>query len=204
LALTRVGFDSVISGGVGLAESTGLVLVAVVVGSLIYSLHCAFLQCPISGLMMLFHESKHPDCNLLKRFKTVLKRWKIVFDYDLNIEKNYDRDYARWIRRCNYPNFQASFDKWASQAHFLYGCGWAIMVGAIIGRYLSHAVRGHGWQYFFFGVEGRVTFCLLLVLSVLSLFGALIQDYALYYYDKKLMTDFHSEPHKTKSTDDEA
>jgi hypothetical protein len=115
-----------------------------------------------------------------------------VFDYDFLIEKNYDRDYRRWVRRCNYPKFQASFDKWASQVHFLYGCGWAIMFGTIIGRYLSDADDGYR------------TFWFLLIVSILCLIGALVQDYALYYYDHKLMTDFHSQlpAHKTRPKDD--
>jgi hypothetical protein len=182
MALTRVGFDSTISGGVGLAESTGLAFVAVIVGSLIYSLHCALFQCPIAWLMTYFHDHKRPAFKLSKFLSA-------VFHYDSLIAKNYQRDYRRWIRRCFYPDFQRSFDKWASQVHFLYGCGWAIMIGAFIGRHLSHAVRSHVWYYCFIAAEGRTTFYGLFFVSILSLLGALIQDYALYCYDRRLMTD---------------
>jgi hypothetical protein len=197
LAITRVGFDSAISSGVGLAESTGLALVAVVIGSLIYSLHCALIQCHIAWLMTLIHDRKRPAYKLSRYLFT-------VFHYDLLIAKNFKRDYRRWVRRCYYPAFQANFDKWASQVHFLYGCGWAIMIGAFIGRFLSHAVRGQAWCSCFTATEGRKTFYCLLIVSILSLLGALVQDYALYFYDRKLMTDFHSMPHNTKLKDDVA
>jgi hypothetical protein len=187
LTLTHVGFDSAISSGVGLTESTGLALVAVVIGSLIYSLHCAWLQVIIAWLMT-----------------SILDRKLRAFNYNSIIAENFERDYPRWVRRCNYPSFQSSFDKWASQVHFLYGCGWAIMIGTFIGRYLSHAVRGHAWYFCFAATKGSKTFYWLLIVSVLSLLGALVQDYALYYYDRKLMTDFHSKLHKTKPTDEMA
>src|SRR5271155_3965274 len=75
-ALTRVGFDSAIPSG-GLAESTGLALVAVVIGSLIYCLHCAYFQYPIAFLMKWIHDWKFPDYRLL-------------------IVDNYVRDTQRW------------------------------------------------------------------------------------------------------------
>lgn len=191
LALTRFGFDSALSGDVGLADGAGLALVAMVVGSFIYALHRALLHRPIAWFMMRCLDRKHPMRALPKS--------------DSFLIKTYKRDYERWVRRSNHPNFQRNMDIWSSQIHFLYGCAWAIGAGAVIGRLLSPAIRGHDWCYFLFAVEGRSTFYLLVFVSLLSLLGALFQDYIAHYYDRRLLTtDVSKDLHEPKPTDESA
>lgn len=158
LTLARVGFDSAIRRGISFSEGTGLALIALVIGSFIYSIHRALLHRRIAWLLIWILERKHPDLSMSEPF----------------LRKIYKRDLARWKRRHNYPMFQRNMDTWSSQILFLYGCGWAILVGAIIGHRSS-------------SVAGNCTFWLLLLLSLVSLFAAGFQDYIAHYYDCKLM-----------------
>ncbi|MDZ4406234.1 hypothetical protein [Prosthecobacter sp.] len=191
LALTRTGFDAALSGGVGLSEGTGLALVAMVAGSFIYTLHRALLHRPIVQFIRWCLDHQYPTPALPKS--------------DSFLINTYKRDYVRWVRRSKHPNFQRNMDLWSSQIHFLYGCAWAIGAGAVIGRLLSPAIRGHDWHYLLFAVEGRATFYLLVLVSLLSLLGALFQDYIAQYYDRTLLTtDVSKDLHEPKPTDEPA
>jgi hypothetical protein len=158
LTLACGGFDCAKPGGTSFAEGTGLALVALVIGSFIYSIHRALLHRSIAWLLIRILERNHPDLSMSEPF----------------LRKIYKRDLARWKRRHNYPMFQRNMDTWSSQILFLYGCGWAILLGAIIGH-LSSPGAGNG------------TFWLLLLLSLVSLLAAGFQDYIAHYYDCKLM-----------------
>ncbi len=168
LALARGGFNSVISGGVGLAESTALTLVALVIGSFIYSLHRALVHRFITRCLTNCVDRNHPALALPKS--------------DSFLVKTFNRDYARWIRRSRHPTFQGNMDFWSSQILFLYGCAWAIGTGAFLGRLLST-----GWRDIFVAPQNRCTFYILLGIALVSFCSACWQDYIAHYYDRKLM-----------------
>src|SRR5688572_13153321 len=105
MQLSRVGFDSVTSPGFEVKEGAAILLVSVLIGSFIYSLHRALFHRPINHL-----------CNwILDRTFAGTK----LANAKTYLEDTFRRDYARWIRRCNHPTFHQSMDKWASQIHFL-------------------------------------------------------------------------------------
>jgi hypothetical protein len=170
LTLTRVGFDTTIFGSSGLVQSSALVLIAIVVGCLIYTIHIALVQDWVQKFLMMLVFCKYRGLKKCLEYPEVKDPKEDLPHPDSFLVRTYMRDYNRWIRRCNYPKFQQNMDQWSTQIHFLYGCFWAILTGAIIGGIMSNIIHFH-------------IFLCLVVLSVLSLCGAVIQDCNALIYD---------------------
>jgi hypothetical protein len=173
LFFCRNGIDGVFASTIGLEEGAGIVLLAIIVGSFIYSLHRALFYRLVARVVIFALDCRYPTTELPRDVPFLINTYK--------------RDYVRWIRRCNFPAFQKNMDLWASQIHFLYGFAWATGLGAVLGRLLSASVRGDMWPGFFTALQGWRMFCLLFFLAAASFVGALLQDYVCSYYDRKLI-----------------
>lgn len=108
-------------------DITLLSVLALIVGSLIYSLHRAVIY-PIFYRIILIILCTP----LFKKYKfegKMLIPW-IPTRLELRL------DIERWQRRRKEKSLQAELTEWGSQIHFLYTTSWAIFVAIIIGKYL--------------------------------------------------------------------
>ncbi len=108
-------------------DITLLNIVALIVGSLIYSLHRAVIF-PICYRIVLIILCT----SLFKKYKF---EWEMLILWvPTRLELRLDTE--RWQRRKNEKSLQAELTEWGSQIHFLYTTSWAIFGAIIIGNYL--------------------------------------------------------------------
>lgn len=196
------GISSVLTPDLGKERVASLIMAAFVAGSLCYSLHRAFYRliilrqmCKLShetrdSYRVAFEAAKEFFCGMFKwdgkwSFGTALKgviekhkRAKEAFR-----KEEFDRDYARWVRGCNFPAFQERMSLWAAHVHFLYCSAWAALAGAFIGRLILSMTEG---KNFFTDHPGLYTFWGALVFAIVLLFVGFSQDTLLTFYDLKL------------------
>ena len=113
------------------------------------------------------------------------------------LENEYRRDFERWKRRCTSSRFQANLDLWAAHVHFLYCSAWAAAAGVIVGRVIL--LRSAAPGVLLCDDRAWLSAVGFLCFSVLCLLAAIVQDYVLTYYDRRLIIDATLVPQDPKN-----
>lgn len=100
-------------------------------------------------------------------------------------------DYARWTRRHNYPRFHESLALWASHVHFLYCSAWGLLIGACLGRLLLIHESKPALPSFLSPSPELPYFRFALVVAMVCVAFAFIQDLSLTYTDRMMVKNCH-------------
>ncbi len=103
--------------------------VALVVGGLIYTLHRAIAYPLIYRVLLLAGPLR---CDRKKS-----RAWNILWPSN----EEQERDILRWRKRNTEGSPVSMLSEWATQIHYLYCSGWAILVGHLVGSALGWATR---------------------------------------------------------------
>jgi hypothetical protein len=173
---SRYGIRALLSGYFPFGGFPELLLVASLLGCLIYSIHrVIYYHCILPHwVFQNLPELDAPEYSSKKYF-----------------ELEFDRDCARWRRKDKLPGVQEGLAGWGDQVHFLYCSAWASLVGAVTGRLLLSAASANGFRCGFCSfVTAPValwSFWCIILLSVVCGFAALFQNRVLTRYDIKFM-----------------
>ncbi|MBI2172522.1 MAG: hypothetical protein HYU30_11020 [Chloroflexi bacterium] len=141
--------------------------VALVVGGLIYTLHRATAYPLIYRVLLL--------AGTLRIDPKKSRAWNILWPSDEEL----DRDILRWCKRAKKDSSASGLSEWATQIHYIYCSGWAILVGHLIGSLLGWTTRSSLYRF---------SFWLLLAFLVAGLY-----HHARYlYFDSKVLRDADS------------
>ncbi len=119
-------------------DSLFLVLLSILLGSFLYTLHRAFLYPICLKVNYIFLRLSNIE-------ETNIKWHKYVFTQEY-IKKE---DFRRWGQRDNPKSFAKNLIDWAAQVHFLYCCVWAILVSWIFTENITREnYLTKNWLYF--------------------------------------------------------
>lgn len=85
-----------------------------------------------------------------------------------------DKDFERWDQRRDKKSFSSKMEEWASQVHFLYCSGWAVLIAILSPNFSASC----------YGISTK-RLCFILIIWLILMVGALVHHYRFLCFDSK-------------------